>query len=61
MMLPSKLAFSITQELGWGSEDWDVSLPQKFSNSLCNLVRGHVSHDVFWKVIAENPDVHHVW
>ena len=33
----------------------------KFSKSLYSLVRGHVSHDVFGKVIAENLDIHHLW
>ena len=54
-----KTGTSNTQELDWGSKDWDVSLPQKVSNSLYNFVGGPVSHDVFHKVFAEKQNVHH--
>ena len=56
-----KIGALITQEFSWGSKDWDVSLPQEFSNSLCSLIGGHVSYDVFHKVIAENQNSHHIW
>ena len=56
-----KIGALITQELGQGSKDQDIFLPQKFSNSLCSLVRGHLSHDVFCKVITENQNGHHIW
>ena len=49
----------IAQELSQGSEDWDVSLPQKFNNSLPSLFGGHVGNDMFCKVNAENQNVHH--
>ena len=60
-MLQKKIGSSITQELGWGSKDWDISLLQEFSKSLCSLIGGHISHDMICKVIAENQNAHHVW
>ena len=51
----------ITQELGQGSEDQDVSLPQKLSKSLSSLIRGHASHDMFHKMITKDQNADHVW
>ena len=42
MMLLSKLAPQVTQELDQCSEDWDIALPHKLSNSFCSLIRGHM-------------------
>ena len=56
-----KIGALITQELGCGSEEWDVSLPQKSSNDLCSLVGGQIRHDMFCTVITENQNAHHVW
>ena len=38
-----KIGSPITQELGQCSKDQDASLPQKLSNSLCSLIRGHMA------------------
>ena len=51
----------ITQELGWGSEDQDISLPQELSNSFHCLIGGHICHNVFCKVVAKTQQVHHIW
>ena len=48
-----KVGSSVTQELGQCSEDWDISLPQKLSNSFCNLIRGHICHNMFCKVFTK--------
>ena len=56
-----KVGSLITYELGWGSEDQDVSLPQELSNSFCCLIRGHICHNVFCKVVTKDQQVHHIW
>ena len=51
--LTLKIGTSIRQEHGQHSEDWNVSLPQKFGNSLYSLIKGHVHHDVFCEVVKK--------
>ena len=34
-----KVGHSVVQELDWCSEDWDITLPQKLSNSFHSLIR----------------------
>ena len=48
---------SITQEPDQGPEERDVTSVQKFSNSFCSLIRGHVCQHVFHEVVLENQDV----
>ena len=43
----------VTQELGWCTEDQDVILPQKLSNSFHSLMRGHVCYDMFCKMVTQ--------
>ena len=56
-----KVGSLVTQELHWGSEDKDVTLPQKLSNSFYSLIRGHIHYDVFSKVSAKDQTIQHVW
>ena len=56
-----KVGSSVTQKLGRCSEDGDKSLPQKLSNSLHSLIRGHICHDMFHKVVTKDQNVNHVW
>ena len=55
-----KVGPSVTQELGWCFEDWDVILSQGLSNSFCSLIGGHICHDVFCKMVTKDQKVHHV-
>ena len=56
-----KVGSSVTQYLGWGSKDWDVTLVQKLSNSFCSLIGGHICHYKFCKVVIKDKNVHHIW
>ena len=56
-----KVGSSVTQELGWGSEDQDISLPQKSSNSFCSLIWSHICHDMPHKVVTKDQNIHYVW
>ena len=51
----------VTQELAWGSEDQDVTLPQKLSKSFCSLSGGHVCHNVLCKVVITDQNIQHIW
>ena len=52
----SEASTSITQDPGQGPEDRDVTSIQKFSNSFCSLIRGHICQHVFHEVVLENQD-----
>ena len=51
---------SVTQELGWCFKDYDVALPQKFSNSFCHLIRGHICHNVSCEVVTKDQNIHYM-
>ena len=53
----SEACTPITQEPGQGPEDKDVTLVQKFSNSVSCLIRGHICQHVFLELVLENQDV----
>ena len=53
----SEASTPITQKPGQGPKDRDVTLIQKFSDSFCSLIRGHVCQHVFCEVVLENQDV----
>ena len=56
-----KVGSSVTQELGWCSEDQDVSLPEKFSNSFCHLIRSHIHHSVSFEVVTKDQNINYMW
>ena len=56
-----KVGSLVTQELGWCSKDWDISLPQKLSNGLQSLIGGHMCHDMFCKVVTKGQIAYHIW
>ena len=56
-----KIGHSVAEELGWCSEDWDVTLPQKLSNSFCSLIRGHICYDMFCKVVEKTKRFTMFW
>ena len=45
------------KEPGRGSKDRDVASIQKFSNSFCSLIRGHICYYMFCELVLENQDV----
>ena len=53
-----KFGSLVTQELGQDSEDQDVTLPQKLSNSFCSLIKGHICHNMFHKVVTKDQNIH---
>ena len=47
----------ITQELGQGPKDRDVTSIQKFGNSFCSLIRGHICQHMLHEVVLEHQDI----
>ena len=48
---------SVTQEPGQGSEDRDVTLVQKFSDSFCHLIGDHICQHVLCEMVSEHQDI----
>ena len=56
-----KVGSSVTQELGWCSEDQDVSLPQESGNSFCGPIQSHIHHNVSCEVVTKDQNIHYMW
>ena len=50
----SEASTPITQEPVWGTKDRDVTSVQKFSNSFCCLIGGHIHQHMFCKVVLKS-------
>ena len=52
-----KVSAPITQEPGWGSKYWDVTLMQELGNCFSCLIGGQIHHNVLCEVVLEHQDV----
>ena len=61
MMLLSKLVPESLRSLAGALKLEMYHCHRNLANSLCSLIRGYISHDVFCKVITKDQNIHHVW
>ena len=52
-----KVSTPVTQEPGWGSKDWDVTLIQELGNGFGCSIWGHIHQYMLCEVVLEYQDV----
>ena len=57
IMLLVETSTSVTQEPGQGPKDRDKASIQKFSDSFCSLIGGHICQYIFSEMVLENQDI----